>query len=230
MWLSCSVCLALAGPFGTFETFDPDLLIVYWSSLVALAFLFAYGIRALFHALVPDLKPIVREVWVVTLFSLAYTLALFPFTVGLTGDPWTSQLTRTHVFGINMVLAMAVVAARHALGIDPLFPAAESEPTLLRRLDGVSAREILRLSVDDHYVEIFLSDGRTERLLMRFSDAVHEIEGLPGFTIHRSHWVASHAVNGFTKENGREKLILVDGSVVPVSRTYRESLVSAGLI
>lgn len=230
MWITSSILFALAGPFGTFEALEPGLLVVYWSSLVALAFLFAYAIRALFHGLAPKMPPLQREVFVVTLFSLSYTLALFPFTVGLTGEPWTSQLTRVHVFGINVALSIGVVATRHVMGIDPLFPTAESEPQLLRRLDGVSAREILRLGVDDHYVVVFLTGGRTERLLMRFSDAVHEIEGLSGHTVHRSHWVASDAIKDTVKEKGREKLILIDGSEVPVSRTYREALVSAGLI
>lgn len=60
MWITSSILFALAGPFGTFEALEPGLLVVYWSSLVALAFLFAYAIRALFHGLAPKMPPLQR--------------------------------------------------------------------------------------------------------------------------------------------------------------------------
>jgi DNA-binding LytR/AlgR family response regulator len=53
---------------------------------------------------------------------------------------------------------------------------------------------------------------------MRFSDAVERMEGYTGVIVHRSHWVAAHAVLSVQKNGGRFFALLSNGNEVPVSR------------
>jgi DNA-binding LytR/AlgR family response regulator len=59
--------------------------------------------------------------------------------------------------------------------------------------------------------------------LMRFSDALAELDGLAGLQVHRSHWVAGCAVVEMKKQNGRCVVVLQNGTEVPVSRAYQKA-------
>ena len=63
-----------------------------------------------------------------------------------------------------------------------------------------------------------------------FADAMAELDGVDGVQVHRSYWVARKAVEGAVRRNGRHYVTLIDGSEVPVSRSYRRNAESAGLI
>jgi DNA-binding LytR/AlgR family response regulator len=63
---------------------------------------------------------------------------------------------------------------------------------------------------------------------MRLSDAVAELEGIEGARTHRSWWVARDAVTRVEREEGRARLILVDGAAAPVSRAGVRVLREAG--
>ena len=75
-----------------------------------------------------------------------------------------------------------------------------------------------------------LSDGDAHRLLMRFKDAVREMDDADGFCVHRSHWVAREAVQSAIKDGQKEFVILTTGDRIPVSKTYRENVVLAGFL
>ena len=55
------------------------------------------------------------------------------------------------------------------------------------------AARILALSMEDHYVRVFTDAGES-LILLRLSDAMTEVQDVPGLQIHRSHWVATRAV------------------------------------
>ena len=63
---------------------------------------------------------------------------------------------------------------------------------------------------------------------MRLGDAVTELEGIEGARTHRSWWVAREAVSRVAREDGRVRLVLVDGAQAPVSRAYVKPLRAAG--
>ena len=67
-------------------------------------------------------------------------------------------------------------------------------------------------------------------VLMRFVDAVGELDGAGGLRVHRSYWVASNHVEGTARRNGRTTLRLTGGHEVPVSRTYMAAVRAAGLL
>ena len=104
------------------------------------------------------------------------------------------------------------------------------EAALLARLPAGSRAELLHLRMQDHYVEVHTAAGK-EMLLLRFRDALSEVEGVNGLQVHRSHWVARKAVAGVERRSGgRIALRLVNGSRVPVSRSFAPLLKSRGWI
>ena len=107
---------------------------------------------------------------------------------------------------------------------------AESEAPLLTRLPAHTRDTLLHLRMQDHYVEVHTAAG-TEMLLLRFRDALSEVEGVNGLQVHRSHWVARAAVVGVERRRGgRFALRLVNGSKVPVSRSFAPDLKARGWI
>ena len=101
-------------------------------------------------------------------------------------------------------------------------------PRLANRLGDMADAKIVRLTVRDHFVEVTTTRG-TVILRMRFADAVNEMEPVPGICTHRSHWVAFDMVAGESRDStGKPLLIMVNGDIVPVSRTYKKGLDAAG--
>ena len=81
--------------------------------------------------------------------------------------------------------------------------------------------------MQDHYVEVHTEEG-SDLLLLRFRDALRELDGLDGAQVHRSHWVARAAVAGVERRSGRIALRLVNGNRVPVSRSFAPALRDRG--
>jgi hypothetical protein len=107
-----------------------------------------------------------------------------------------------------------------------------SEPPgnrLLNRLALERRGGILALSMEDHYVRIFTDAGES-LILLRLSDAMAEVRDVRGLQIHRSHWVAAHAVDRTERlSDGRLRVHLVNGLTLPVSRTFARAVREAGL-
>jgi hypothetical protein len=86
----------------------------------------------------------------------------------------------------------------------------------LRRLPPALGDELRSLQIQDHYVEVHTALGST-LLLMRFRDAVAELEGA-GLRVHRSWWVAFAAMEALERDGRSYRLRLRGGGDVPVSR------------
>ena len=113
--------------------------------------------------------------------------------------------------------------------VDPE-PTSASRAALLDRLPARSRADLLHLRMQDHYVEVHTAAG-SEMLLLRFRDALREVEGIDGLRVHRSHWVARAAVAGVERAGGgRLTLRLVNGARVPVSRSFAPALKAQGWI
>lgn len=102
-------------------------------------------------------------------------------------------------------------------------------PAIMDRLPGARRGRLIRLSAQDHYVEV-VTDRGTALLPMRFRDAITETAPAKGAQVHRSHWVAVDAVTGQRSNHGATRLVLSDGSSIPVGRTFRERARQAGLL
>jgi DNA-binding LytR/AlgR family response regulator len=125
------------------------------------------------------------------------------------------------------VAGLAHLAAAPRAAAAPGSAAPPPEPPILRRLPPARRGALLRLSMQDHYVEI-VTDRGAGLALMRLSDAIAETAPEPGRQVHRSHWVAARAVAGARREGGRPLLRLRDGAEIPVSRSRAPALREAG--
>ena len=104
----------------------------------------------------------------------------------------------------------------------------DSRPSFHDRLPDGLGRDLVCLKMADHYVEAFTTRGST-LILMRFSDAVRELDTIRGIQVHRSYWVALDHVRGAIRRNGRLVLTLTGGHEVPVSRGYLAAVRAAGI-
>ena len=116
--------------------------------------------------------------------------------------------------------ARGEAASPHPTGESPSAP-------FLERLPARLGRNLLHLHMQDHYVEVHTDEG-SDLLLLRFRDALREVEGIDGAQVHRSHWVARSAVAGVVRRDGRVTLRLVNGNEVPVSRSFAPRLREQG--
>lgn len=110
----------------------------------------------------------------------------------------------------------------------PAAPAAAPPPRFLDRLPPELGRDLVYLKMADHYVEAFTTAGST-LILMRFADAIAELDGMDGLRVHRSYWVARRHVAGTARRAGRTTLRLTGDHLVPVSRGRLAEVRAAGL-
>lgn len=105
-----------------------------------------------------------------------------------------------------------------------------AEPRLAARLPAnLRGGEIRALEAEEHYTKIHTSKGHT-LLLMRFSDAIAEMDPQPGLQVHRSFWVSRRAVERVARVDKRWVVQIRGGLEIPVSRSYRVTVQSAGLL
>ena len=246
LWLTFGAVVLLfsvTGPFGTDGiSFFPRL--AYWFALHAatwsVAITFALGGEILLHGHV-------RSMLARMLAGSLMAALPIGFIVGLLGLLWfgramtpQSYLSEVAVSlplcGIFCTLTYLTMSGDPRLakaagetqptpsGADPDQAAGERrEPALLRRLAPHNRGRLRHISVEDHYSMVRTSGG-SELILMRFSDAIRETGPAEGMQVHRSHWVAGDFVGGLRVANGRLTIVLKDGTEVPVSRTYAETV------
>lgn len=82
---------------------------------------------------------------------------------------------------------------------------------------------LIAVEAEDHYLRVRTEAG-SDLVLMRFGDALDALVDCDGFQTHRSWWVARGAVETARWKAGRGELVLSDGAVAPVSRTYAAAL------
>jgi hypothetical protein len=225
-----AVAIGLAGPFGTYATLALAPRLAYWLLVVTVSVLAAFIIEPLVENRAADWPPILREAAVIGAFTLAFTPFMFLLNLFFR---WPVLAPGGMVYLAACVALVGTVIRFLRLMFERQAPAAPPEPPappappLLRRIGLNGQASIVSISVDDHYVEIRDTTGAAHRLLMRFSDAVAEAEGLDGMLLHRSHWVARDQIAARLRRGSRELVVLRDGSELPVSRTYRDALAAA---
>ncbi len=218
-----AILAGISGPFGTYEAFSPLARFVYWLLIV-------FGTAAAGHATGTAVEYLLgRFAWptiprllaaslltAVPVFGVV-VLALFAF--GYRAD--SADLVTLFIQCIAVVGGVALLTRKGA-------PAARrsegsTAPKLLARLPGARRGRLLRLQAQDHYVEVITTRGRT-LVPMRFRDAIDEAKPEPGAQVHRSHWIALHAVSGRCRINDRTGLRMSDGSFVPIGRKFRSAV------
>lgn len=218
--------VSFAGPFGTYASMRAPVRLVYWGLVLGGAVPVASLCRRAARSWLIGSGRWWRALIVSALFATVYAPIVYLITFWLEARG-LSTIVPIRVMWIAAFLSSVSESAIWLLmkGVPPV-PAPASNAVsarLLGRLGAEHPGPILALSVRDHYVVVTTAQGQTS-LLMRFADAMAELDGVAGMQVHRSHWVAFAAVRGVARAGGKTFLQLVDGRLVPVSRSYMEAV------
>ncbi len=97
-------------------------------------------------------------------------------------------------------------------------------PPILHRLSDDLQGDLLFLQAEDHYVRVATTAGQ-KLVHSRFSDAITAAHPVGGAQVHRSFWVAYSAIIELKKtSSGAYSVLIADGTLLPVSRTYLDNL------
>lgn len=230
VWCAVSVICVVAGPFGT----DQVPLVrraVYWfgSNLVAIVMsltIIGAVSRAPVLARLPEM---VRLAAGALVFAAAFSgiMTMINITVFGLGRHypdffklfWTTAL---------IAIAITIVIYTFQSSRTPV-PSSQSASRFLRRLKPGLGHDLVRLAMQDHYVEVHTEKGH-QLILMRFADALDELDGIAGWRLHRSHWIAAAGIADIKRVDGKTVVVARDGAELPVSRTYLPTLRDAGIL
>ena len=214
--------LGVTGPFGSYLNPARLTVIAYWvGAIMAGEIMFGLTIPPAI-LLAPRLRvPPILTIAVVTaivaapLSLLCYTaaLALWPFLRG--------HITLLTFYGQTLMVASAMAAA-HAWVYRPRAEEAAPEQAaiegdFLSRVPRHLGRDLIALQMEDHYVRVHTSAG-SALILIPLRQALDELGAVPGLQVHRSWWVARHAVIGTVQDGRNVRLRLSNGLQAPVSR------------
>ncbi|SHL49096.1 transcriptional regulator, LytTR family [Roseovarius marisflavi] len=235
--VAVSIAVAvIAGPFGTYETMPLVTRSAYWSMATFSALVIAYLSRATMATVFGKRRPILFDLGA----GLMVSVILAPLIWGLRA--WMDPVLDLHQLRLPsialniLVIAWGIFVLRRQIGLEQPSgyrrDAREEVPIsrLHRRLSDLEDVEIMRLSANDHFVEVSTDRG-VETLRLRLGDAIDEMDPIEGICTHRSHWVALSAVVGVEQAGANKTFVILrNGDRVPVSRKYRPRLLEAGLL
>lgn len=225
-WPVVAVLFSVSGSFGGGEHLALLPRTAFWLLIVGGSLAFGIALRVAIERLWRGTDHLTASLFASVLSAGVLAFALPPLARLMLDLPPEAVPEPAAVAVTVMLLGGGMTLLRHLLIRDPP-PDAGRRPKLLGRLPAEVSGVLLHLSVSDHYVEV-ATDRGTGRVLMRFSDAIEEVEQVEGLRVHRSHWVARAAVAAVERNNGRTFLTLINGTRVPVSRAYERAVASLG--
>ncbi len=229
-WAATTLVVALAGPFGTFESRPLDWRLAYWGCLIAVAIMIAVILRVIWRMVLEGKPKWHEDLAVIVSMALVFGPLIvwinrFLIAPGTHGDLGVVVAT-VMVFAISAV----IVVVRSAIHEAGQVQAQQRRDRLLERIEAPHGTRLYRISSDNHHIRVLTSDGDERRVLMRLGDAIQEVDVEQGMCVHRSHWVARHAISHVKRVDGREVIELACGAHVPVGPKYRPNLVGAGVL
>ena len=250
------VVLALIGPFGSFEVSFPSRL-AYWVGL-GLAGYACY--RPIGWAVERAGTGLDLPVWLLwAIACLIATVPMTLVVAGLEriprGRPLPAFEVLTATYGYVLVVGAIVTlvffliersgaapepqAAPVALQAPAPAPApapvpapaqtSQGQPRFFDRLPPHLGTDLIALEMEDHYVRAHTALG-SELILLRLRDAMAELDGIEGQQVHRSWWVARHAVEDVRRDGRNLRLVLPGGLEAPVARANAALLKEQGWI
>jgi len=221
--LAAIVLATITGAFGTIAMAYPARL-GFWSLLIGWNIAkwivwFAWRVRrprdwrraAAIGALVINLP-----------LPLEIPLALRLFGVSTAIDP---ARTWMEAAAISVTLFVALFLARRA---DPAKAVIPADTGILFRAGVRDLAEVHGLRAEDHYCRVHLGDGRTLLVLARFADLRAELAGIDGEQVHRGAWISAAGMDGAVRDGRAWRLVLADGTRLPVSDTYLSAVRGRG--
>ena len=235
LWLIVSVLVGVTGPLGTFATMATPLRLVYWTVLLAGGPVLGAVCRRIMRPWLGGFGVWPRGAIISAVFATVYAPIIYLVTAALErrglavavsgGVLWIAvflaSITETAIW--RLIRATPVPLPEAPPPRDIASP--PSPPRLFARLPVAVQAPLISVSVRDHYIVVTTAGGQAS-VLMRFADAIAELDGVAGMQVHRSHWVADSAVRQLERRQGRMFLILSGGREVPVSRSYQDAVVA----
>lgn len=239
--ISAGVILAVIGPFGTYDELSFAQRLIYFPTLCA--GIGACMVTAIRYTIRRKLRPLVQQLPYILLGSAIAAVpgtAIVAIVAELMRDMPPDKGLLEYIedwFQVTFVGTLIGAIAYQRTEYEPAQPTSELSTTETPVSPAATAAlpnqclfhsrlghtlqhaEIVSLTMQDHYIEV-TTDMGTEMVLMRFGDAIDELEGLDGMRIHRSHWVSLPHVQSLTRSGQKAQVLLTDGRSLPVSRTY----------
>lgn len=180
----------------------------------------------------------------ISLIPYALTITSFDLVVGLpelgiqdnatTGTPLLAAFGQELIYLLDNHLAFCALLLLPRVWLANQTtpqPIADSTPTtdipanvdFIAALDPPLQGTVYSIEAQEHYVKVVTSE-ESRMVLFRFSDVIRQFPASAGMQVHRSHWVAHHAVARTLVSGQSLKLELINGNTVPVSRTFRTAV------
>lgn len=237
-FLALVLIVALIAPYHTgAQAFG--LRTLYWGGLILLCgaswgAAYAAGSAVLARA---GLAVEARQMWA-SLGACAVFAVPLPFAIGAAevlafgvprGAPfWPVYGTAVAIsFVIWLFIFVRESAERWSVTPAPRPAPTAARPAVLERAGIADAASLVLLTAEDHYLRAHLADGTSRLVLYRLQQAAEEL-GAAGLQVHRSHWVAAHAVTGAERRGRRHALTLASGQRVPVGDSFLSAVRAAG--
>lgn len=221
------LALGALGPFGSYLNGGPLSRSAYWVGAILAGFvLYGFALR-LADRVAPHgtwfrWPAVALAILVASVPEAALTrfgaFWLWPELAGF-GITWTAWYIQTVTLGI--ILSAFSSLALRSRPAKPPDTAAEPEA----KADLIPGN-VLALQMEDHYVRVHTQHG-TRMILMPLGRAITAVR-VEGMRVHRSWWVARHAVASIEGTPRAMRLHLSNGVTAPVARSAVAHLKAAG--
>jgi DNA-binding LytR/AlgR family response regulator len=217
----------ILGPFGTYEILGLWERLIFWALLMTgigglMHFCIVLSLEGQMTARLPRPARIALGAAIAAVPSVAlilfFTGYFFPNPVNADAFPmlWAQVAAIGSVAGI-VEYRPSPATRSTKIHTGPV------ETRLHRRLPDETVHDIVSLTVRDHYVEVTTTAGR-HMVLMRLTDAIEELDDLPGERLHRSHWAAAAHLTRLERRGQKQVVYLSDGRDLPVSKSYVDAV------
>lgn len=217
------------GPFGTHADFGIVEHHVYWLLIALFTVPLANVVYTRFERRL-DKNDRFRTAGLLAIgLVAAFPIAGIVLVIGLPFGFRPGLVNMAELYLQCAVIMALLSAGMVLLRADQRTATAHDAVPILKRIPGACRGALIRMSAQDHYVEIVTDRGRS-LVMMRFRDALEETGATAGCQVHRSHWVATDAVAGQQTIDGRLQVTLTDGTHVPVGRKFRRAAREAAIL
>ena len=226
--IALGLFLTFLGPFQSQQAMTPGPRTIFWLSLVTTGYLLALAAFRLIGS--KGQNSFVRPFAVAAISSLpqmfVVSWALVQIRPGRVIAFGDLPMLFASVLSVQLVIVAIQLWISHSAASAAPAPAA-AERALRSRFAQSLPGDLIAAEAEDHYVRLHHPSGST-LILHRFSDAIAELDSLDGMQVHRGWWVASDAVAATFVQNGKRWVRLVNGMIIPVSRSHRRDVLARG--
>lgn len=223
IWAGVSLGLVAVNAFGIVSVFGTTGAALFWTGLVGLnmAGWFAWR-RAM-----PTSDPGWARLGFGAILLNGLLAVEVPVLHRLLGRADAPLDWRPPAYGlvatVFIVFLLRRARAPRSVTAEPTAPAtaavAAPPVAILARVGVGNVADLLWVRAEDHYCRFGIRGRDSVLIHYRFRDAVNDLRDCAGTQVHRSAWVADHAVVNARRSGRRWSLHLTDGANVPVSES-----------